>query len=50
MEKSLEKVSLEEEEIIDRVDTFYGEKKIESPGVESRDFARAILNPIKGVE
>ena len=50
MEKSLEKVSLEEEEIIDRVDTFYGEKKIESPGVESRDFSRAILNPIKDIE
>lgn len=47
MEKSLEKVSLEEEEIIDRVDTFYGEKGIESPGIESKDFAMAILNPIK---
>ena len=47
LEDSLEKVPLEEDRIIERVETFYGEKGIESPGVESQDFASAILNPIK---
>lgn len=47
LEESLEKVSLEEDHIVERVETFYGEKGIESPGVESQDFASAILNPIK---
>lgn len=47
MEKALEKVSLEEGEIIDRVEAFYEERKIQSPGVGSKDFATAILNPVK---
>jgi lipoate-protein ligase A len=47
LEGSLEKVSLEEERIIERVETYYEEKKVESPGVESRDFAQTILDPVK---
>ncbi|OGP88306.1 MAG: hypothetical protein A2156_07735 [Deltaproteobacteria bacterium RBG_16_48_10] len=47
LEESLEKVSLEEEKITESVDTYYEEKEIESPGVESRDIAQTILNPIK---
>ena len=47
LEGSLEKVSLEEDQIIERVETYYQEKKVESPGVESRDFAKTILNPVK---
>jgi lipoate-protein ligase A len=47
LEGSLEKVSLEEERIIERVKTYYEEKKVESPGVESRDFAQTILDPVK---
>lgn len=47
MEKGLENVSLEEEKIIGRVEAFYEERKIQSPGVGSKDFATAILNPIK---
>jgi lipoate-protein ligase A len=50
LEKSLEKVSLEEEEIVERVETFYEEKGVESPGVESKDIAETILNPIKNPE
>ncbi len=48
LEGSLEKVPLEEERIIERVETYYGEEGIESPGVESKDFALTILNPIQG--
>ena len=47
LEGSLEKVPLEEEKIIERVETFYEEKKVESPGVESKDIAKTILNPVK---
>ena len=46
LEGSLEKVSLEKDHLIERIETFYGEREIESPGVESRDFAMAILNPV----
>ncbi len=48
LEKTLEKAPLEEDRIIEKVETFYGEKGIESPGVESKDFALTILNPIQG--
>jgi len=47
LEGSLEKVPLEEEKIIERVEIFYEEKKVESPGVESKDIAKTILNPVK---
>jgi lipoate-protein ligase A len=47
LEDSLEKIPLKEEKIIERVETFYGEKEIESPGVESKDFATTILTPIQ---
>jgi lipoate-protein ligase A len=47
LEKSLEKVSLDEEKITKTVETFYEGKEIESPGVESKDIAQTILNPIK---
>jgi lipoate-protein ligase A len=47
LEGSLEKVSLDEEKIIERVETFYEEKGVESPGVESKDFATTILNPVQ---
>jgi len=47
LEGSLEKVSLDEKKIIERVETFYEEKGVESPGVESKDFATTILNPIQ---
>jgi lipoate-protein ligase A len=47
LEESLEKVPLMENHIIERLETFYEKKGIESPGVESTDFASAILNPMK---
>jgi hypothetical protein len=47
LEGSLEKIPLDEEKIIERVETFYEEKGVESPGVESKDFATTILNPIQ---
>jgi len=47
LEESLEKVPLEEEKITETVETFYEGKEIESPGVESKDIAQTILNPIK---
>ncbi|MGZ3512657.1 MAG: lipoate--protein ligase family protein [Thermodesulfobacteriota bacterium] len=50
LEGSLEKVSLGEEKIIERVETFYEEKKVESPGVESKDIAQTILNSVKDPE
>jgi len=46
LEKSLKGVDLEEDQIIERVETYYEEKDIESPGVESRDFAMTILSPV----
>lgn len=50
LEGSLEKAPLKEEKIIERVETFYEEKGVESPGVESKDFATTILNPVKDVK
>jgi lipoate-protein ligase A len=47
LEGSLEKVPLEEDQIIERVEAYYEEKGIESPGVVSKDFATTILNPIR---
>jgi len=47
LEKTLEKIPLEEDRIIEKVETYYEEKEIESPGVESKDFAETILSPIK---
>jgi len=47
LEGSLEKVPLEEEKIIERVETYYEEKKVEYPGVESKDIATTILSPIQ---
>jgi len=47
LEESLEKAPLKEEKIIERVETYYEEKGIESPGVESKDFAQTILSPVK---
>jgi lipoate-protein ligase A len=47
LEESLEKAPLEKDRLIEKVETFYGEKGIESPGVDSEDFAMAILNPIR---
>jgi hypothetical protein len=38
---------LEEEKIVERVETFYKKKGVESPGVESKDFAETILNPVQ---
>jgi len=46
LETSLQKVPLEEDQIIERVESFYEKEKIESPGVESKDFSTTILNPI----
>jgi lipoate-protein ligase A len=47
LERTLEKVLLEEEKIIERVETFYEKERVESPGVESKDFAQTILSPVK---
>jgi len=47
LEESLEKAPLKEEKIIERVETFYEEKGVESPGVEPKDFAQTILNPVQ---
>jgi lipoate-protein ligase A len=47
LEGSLEKVPLDEDKITKRVETFYEEKGVESPGVESKDFAATILSPIQ---
>ncbi|MEW6374698.1 MAG: lipoate--protein ligase family protein [Thermodesulfobacteriota bacterium] len=46
LEGSLEKIPLEEDQIIERVETFYEKEEVESPGVESKDFAQTILNPL----
>jgi hypothetical protein len=43
----LEKIPLEEKGITETVEIFYEGKEIESPGVESKDIAQAILSPIK---
>jgi lipoate-protein ligase A len=47
LEESLKKVPLEENQIIERVEDYYQEKGIESPGVDSKDFALTILSPIR---
>jgi lipoate-protein ligase A len=47
LEQSLEKVSLEEDQIIERVETFYEKEEAQSPGVESKDIATTILNPVR---
>jgi lipoate---protein ligase len=46
LEESLERAPLEKDRLIERVEAFYGERGIESPGVDSEDFAMAILNPV----
>jgi lipoate-protein ligase A len=46
LEESLEKAPLEKDRLIEKVEAFCGEKGIESPGVDSEDFAMAILNPV----
>jgi lipoate-protein ligase A len=45
LEESLKKAPLESTQITDRVENFYREKGIESPGIESKDFAQTILPP-----
>jgi lipoate---protein ligase len=51
LEESLKKAPLESTQIIDRVENFYQEKGIESPGIESQDLAETILPPaFKAVE
>jgi len=47
LEESLEKVPLKEDQIIEKVETYYEKEKIESPGVESKDFAVTILSPVQ---
>jgi lipoate-protein ligase A len=47
LEGSLENVRLNEDRIIERVEAYYEEKKVESPGIESKDIAETILNPVK---
>jgi lipoate-protein ligase A len=47
LEESLENVCLKEETLTESVETYYEEKKIESPGVDSKDISRTVLNPIK---
>ncbi|NWF92442.1 MAG: lipoate--protein ligase family protein [Syntrophaceae bacterium] len=47
LERSLERVPLEEDQIIERVESFYEKERIESPGVESKDFSTTILNPVR---
>ncbi len=47
LEESLEKTPLKEENIIKRVESFYEEKGVESPGVEPEDIARTILGPVQ---
>ena len=49
VEKSLEGVSLEEDQIVDKVEVYYDQKGIESPGVGPEDFAVTILNSIQTV-
>ena len=50
LEGALEKVPLEENQIIERVETYYEEKKVESPGVDSKDFAQTILSPVQSTQ
>jgi len=47
LEESLQKAPLKKEKIIERVENFYEDKKVESPGVESKDFAQTILSLLR---
>jgi len=47
VEKALVGTPLDEDRIVEKVDAYYEEKGIESPGVESKDFATTILNPVR---
>jgi lipoate-protein ligase A len=47
VEKALVGTPLDEGEIVNKVDAYYEKKGIESPGVESKDFATTILNPVR---
>jgi lipoate-protein ligase A len=47
VERALVGTSLDEKEIVERVDAYYVKTGIESPGVESKDFATTILNPVR---
>ena len=46
LEESLKKVPLEENRIMEKIGDYYQERGIESPGVESKDFAETILPPV----
>ncbi len=50
LEGALGKTPLDKNRIIEKVEIFYQEMEIESPGVDSRDFATAILNPLRESE
>ncbi len=50
LEQSLGKAPLEEEKIIEQVKAYYEKKKIESPGVDSKDIAETILKPAEDPE
>jgi len=47
VERALVGTPLDEGEIVEKVDAYYEKKGIESPGVESKDFATTILNPVR---
>jgi len=47
VERALVGTPLDEGEIVEKVDAYYEKKGIESPGVESKDFAMTILNPVR---
>ena len=49
LETSLIQVPVQKSQIIEKVDDYYQKKRIESPGVESEDFARSILDGMKEV-
>jgi len=50
LEESLEKTSLAEEDLLERVEAFYEKRGIQSPGVGSQDITRAILTPFQESE
>ena len=47
VEKALVGTPLDEDQIVEKVDAYYEKKGIESPGVESKDFATTILTPVR---
>ncbi len=47
VERALVGAPLDESQIVEKVDAYYEKKGIESPGVESKDFATTILNPVR---